>query len=175
MRRHSSSPFWCLCQKLSLSLLTLIKLCYTKALESPGLVPGPEVKSSLEITNPTPFTISYQQLVRVSGVFYSLSPGSLALTGHKHLKSWSSDFTSACTILFLQSFIYLFLVMLSLHWCLSFSLVAESGKLLSSCRVQACHCSGLSHCGAWALGCSGFSCCSSRVLEHRFNSCGAWV
>ena len=33
-------PFWCLCQKLSLSFLTLIKLCYTKALEWSSPVPG---------------------------------------------------------------------------------------------------------------------------------------
>ena len=36
---------------------TLIKLCYTKALERSSLVPGPEAKSSLEITNPTWFTV----------------------------------------------------------------------------------------------------------------------
>ena len=38
---------------------TLIKLCYTKALEWSSLVPGPKAKS-LEIINPTSFTISYQ-------------------------------------------------------------------------------------------------------------------
>ena len=48
---HSPSPFWCLCQKLPLSLFTSIKLWYTKALEWPRLVPGPKAKSSsLEIT-----------------------------------------------------------------------------------------------------------------------------
>ena len=41
---------------------TLIKLCYTKALEWSSLVPGPKVKSSsLEITNLTPFSINYQK------------------------------------------------------------------------------------------------------------------
>ena len=40
--------------------LALIKPCYTKALEWSSLVPGPEAKSSSEITNPTSFTISYQ-------------------------------------------------------------------------------------------------------------------
>ena len=40
------------------SFYALIKLCYTKALEWSSLVPGPEVKSSLEIRNPTPFTVS---------------------------------------------------------------------------------------------------------------------
>ena len=40
---------------------TLIKLCYTKALELSSLVPGPKAKSSSsEITNWTPFTIIYQ-------------------------------------------------------------------------------------------------------------------
>ena len=38
---------------------TLIKLCYTKALESSSLVPGPKAKSSSEIMNLTPFTVSY--------------------------------------------------------------------------------------------------------------------
>lgn len=35
----------------------VIKLCYTIALEWSSLFPGPKVKSSSEITNPTPFTI----------------------------------------------------------------------------------------------------------------------
>ena len=44
----------------SVPFYILIKLCYTKALECSSLVPGPEVKSSSsEITNLTPFTISY--------------------------------------------------------------------------------------------------------------------
>ena len=48
-------------EAFSASFLTLIKLCYWKALEWSSLVPGPEAKSSsLEITNPTSFTISYQ-------------------------------------------------------------------------------------------------------------------
>ena len=41
---------------------TLIKFCYTKALELSSLVPGPKVKSSLKNTNLTPFTISYQNI-----------------------------------------------------------------------------------------------------------------
>ena len=57
---HSPSLFWCLSQKFSLPFFTLIKLCYTKALEWSSLVPGPEaISSSSEITNPTPFTGSY--------------------------------------------------------------------------------------------------------------------
>ena len=60
--RHSPSPFWCLCQKLSLSFFTLIKLCYTKALEWSSLVPDPKAKSS-EITNLISFTVSYHSIM----------------------------------------------------------------------------------------------------------------
>ena len=56
-----SATSWCLCQKLSLSLFTLIKLCYTKTLECSTLVPGPEAKSSLEVTHLMLFTVSYEQ------------------------------------------------------------------------------------------------------------------
>ena len=45
---------------VSVSFHTLIKLCYTKALEWSRLVPDPEAKSSSDIKNPTPFTVSYQ-------------------------------------------------------------------------------------------------------------------
>ena len=48
------------CVRSFLSSFILIKLCYTKALEWSSLVPGSETKSSLEIMNPTPFTVSYQ-------------------------------------------------------------------------------------------------------------------
>ena len=58
---HSPSPFWCLCQKLSLSFFTLIKTLLHKALEWSSLVPGPDAKSSSEIMNLTPFTVSYHQ------------------------------------------------------------------------------------------------------------------
>ena len=58
---HSPPHFCCLYQKLSLSFLTLIKLCHTKAIEWSSLVPGPKPKpSSLEIMNPTLLTVSYQ-------------------------------------------------------------------------------------------------------------------
>ena len=67
---HSPYPFWCLCQELSQSLFTLIKLYYTKALEWSSLVPGPEVKSS-EITNPTLFTVSYHYDPADAGNFIS--------------------------------------------------------------------------------------------------------
>ena len=56
-------------EDFSVPFYTLIKLCYTKALEWSRLVPGPQVKPSSEITNRTPFTISYhpiQQRLRPS-------------------------------------------------------------------------------------------------------------
>jgi len=43
--------------------------------------------------------------------------------------------------------------------------------LLSSCVVQASHCSGFSCCRAWAPGRSSLRSCSSLALEHRLNSC----
>ena len=59
-RRHFPSPFWCLMSEaFSVPIYTLMKLYYTKA-EWSSLVPGPEVKSSLEIT--TPFTVSCQAI-----------------------------------------------------------------------------------------------------------------
>ena len=49
-------------------------------------------------------------------------------------------------------------------------------RCFSHCGVQAPHCGGLSCCwSVWALECAGFSSCSSRVLEHRITSCGAWA
>ena len=52
--------FLCLCQKLSLSFFTVTKLWSHKSSEYSSPVPGPEAKSfSSEITNPTPFTLSY--------------------------------------------------------------------------------------------------------------------
>ena len=47
-------------RKLSLSSFTLIRLCYTEFLRWSSLVSGPKAKSSLEITTPALFTISYQ-------------------------------------------------------------------------------------------------------------------
>ena len=61
-RQWGHSPFWCLCQKLSLSVFTLIRLCYTKALEWSNLVPGPKaISSSSEIMNLTSFTSMYHK------------------------------------------------------------------------------------------------------------------
>ena len=49
--------------------LTLIKLCYTKALEWSNLVPSPQSKSSSEIKNLTLFTISYHQIYSIFFLF----------------------------------------------------------------------------------------------------------
>ena len=51
--------FWCLCQKLPLSLFTVIKLLPHKSPDWSSLVPDPEAKFSSEITNLTWFTVSY--------------------------------------------------------------------------------------------------------------------
>ena len=51
-------------EAFSVPFYTLIKLCYTKALEWSSLVPGPKAKSSSEITNLTSFTVSYQGQIR---------------------------------------------------------------------------------------------------------------
>ena len=52
-------------EAFSVSFLIQIKLCYTKTLEWSSLVPGPEAKS-LEITNPTSFTVSYQLHISIA-------------------------------------------------------------------------------------------------------------
>ena len=59
MRGHSPSPSWCLCQKLSLAHFHC------------NLSPGPETKSSSEITNLTPFTVSYHC---IAGGFFTTEP-----------------------------------------------------------------------------------------------------
>ena len=47
-------------EDFSVPFHSLIKLCYTKTLKWSSLFPGPKAKSStLEITNSTPFTLSY--------------------------------------------------------------------------------------------------------------------
>ena len=57
--------FWCLYQKLPLSLFTVIKLLPHKSPEWSSLVSGPEAKS-LEITNPKSFTVSFQSELTVT-------------------------------------------------------------------------------------------------------------
>ena len=78
----------------SLSFVTLIKLCYTKALKWSSLVPGPEAKSSLEITNLTLFTVSYQHLCVLHRKSWAFSPwmrwnGRPPLEFFLHLPSFS--------------------------------------------------------------------------------------
>ena len=63
--------FWCWFQKLLCPLFTLIKCCYTKALEWSNLAPGLEAKSSLEITKPISFTESCQYSHRFTPFFLS--------------------------------------------------------------------------------------------------------
>ena len=55
-------------EAFSVPFYTLIKLCYTKALEWSSLVPDPEARSSLEITNLTLFTISDQHIDTISSL-----------------------------------------------------------------------------------------------------------
>ena len=59
-RRHSPPPPDVYLRSILCPFFTLIKLCYAKALERSSLVPGPKAKSSSEITDRTPFTMSYQ-------------------------------------------------------------------------------------------------------------------
>ena len=47
--------------------------------------------------------------------------------------------------------------------------------LLSSCSMQAFHCSTFSCCGVRALEHMAFSSFGSWALEHRLNSCGTWL
>ena len=91
---HPPSPFSCLCPKLSRSFLTLIKLCYTNALEWSSLVPGPEAQSSsLETMTPASFTRSYQPLVslmRLEG--FTIFKHSTYLLSNNHGKmDWKLD------------------------------------------------------------------------------------
>ena len=64
VRGSLSSPFWCLCQKHSLSLFIVINLLPHKSPEWPRLVSHSKTISSLEIINPTSFTVSYQYIMK---------------------------------------------------------------------------------------------------------------
>ena len=70
------------------------------------------------------------------------------------------------------------LIILSIFGCAGSSLLcrlfSSCGKqgLLSSCGVQASHCSGFSCCGARAPGHLGFISFSTWALDHRLSSCG---
>ena len=68
-------------------------------------------------------------------------------------------------------YLFLGLDVLGLCCCEGFSLVVESGGLLSSCGARA------SHCGGFLLQSVGLSVCGCRLqaLEHTLSSCGAWT
>ena len=78
LRRLERDPFWCLCQKVSLSFFTVIKVLPHKNSEWSSLVPGPAAKSSSEVKNQTSFTVSYQQqsasVTHVPPLFWISSP-----------------------------------------------------------------------------------------------------
>ena len=68
---------------------------------------------------------------------------------------------SECDLIFKNYFMYLFLAVLGLHCCMSFSPVAVRGDY-SLVVVYWCvgfHCSGFSLCGSQAPGCAGLSSC----------------
>ena len=79
-------------------------------------------------------------------------------------------FQSHVTIFYF--FFDLFLAVLGLCCCRSFSLVAASRGLLSH-GMWASHCGGLSCFRTLAPGCLGFSSCDSQTLGRRLNGCGA--
>ena len=63
-------------------------------------------------------------------------------------------------ICFLIEFIHLFLTVLGFHRCVGFSLVAVSGRLLSSCEA------GASHCRTRALGCIQASVVAAHGIQQ---------
>ena len=65
---------------------------------------------------------------------------------------------------------YLVLAVLSLYWCVGFSL-AVVRRGYSSWSEGAFPCSGFSCHGAWVLGHIGFHICRSWVLQSGLNSC----
>ena len=84
------------------------------------------------------------------------------------------NFTVDPKIPFLFSFFCFFLFAGSSLLCRLFCSCSSQG-LLSSWGALASHCGGFSCWGAWALEWEIFGSCGSQVLEHRLNSCGAWV
>jgi len=80
---------------------------------------------------------------------------------------WETHFLPGIFFFFF-SFIFGHVGSLLLH-----GLFSSCGELvlLSSCGVQASHCSGFS---LWSMGsrCPDFSSCGSQALEHRLGSCG---
>ena len=75
-----SAPFWCLCQKLSLSLLYFNKTLLHRSSEQSSLVSGPGLNSSPEAKNPgvfrgpvTAFQNPWSPSLVISAVFWLLS------------------------------------------------------------------------------------------------------
>ena len=72
--------------------------------------------------------------------------------------------------LFFKNYYYFFAV-LSLHCCMGFSLVAESG-VGGTFQLR---CSAFSCFRAWGLGRAGCSSCGFPELEHRLGRFGTWA
>ena len=101
-------------EDFSVPIYTLIKLCYSKALEWSSLVPSPEAKSSSsEITNPTSFTISYQDLPGPRTESTSLTQGlSSALQAYSlSLEPSGTPFMILKTIEYAQSFQAMYVIL----------------------------------------------------------------
>ena len=88
-------------------------------------------------------------------------------------------FNSFCLVIL---FLVLWLILCWLFTATWASSSCSEWSPLSSCGVQASHCSGFSCCRARTLGHVGFSSrgswlssCHSRALEHRLNNCGTWA
>ena len=84
---HSLPPPDVYARSFLCPFFTSIKLCYTKALEWSTLVPGPEAKSSLEITHLMLFTVSYEQHCALPRASWAPSPW----VDEKAAPHWSSS------------------------------------------------------------------------------------
>jgi len=91
----------------------------------------------------------------------------------EHVCIWSEFFKN--------NVIYLFLAVLGLYCCASFSLIAGRGSCLAVIgrflivvgSLAAEH--RLSGAQASVISAHGLTSCSSQVLEHRLASCGTWA
>ena len=130
----------------------------------------------------------------LSGNFFAVV-GFLPCDSQSGLDPWTNDHSSGCSTLFSShlklnvrelTFLLIFkvkvffvCVCVNLYFfifgCAGSSLLpglfssCGGGRLLSSCGVQASHCSGLS-CGAQAVGRAGFSGRGPQAPEHRLQS-----
>ena len=79
---------------------------------------------------------------------------------------WNSGLLVLSFFFFLNKFIYLFLAVLGLRYCVrAFSSCGERGATLH-CGARA------SHCGARASHCGGLFCCGAPARHAGFSSCG---